>query len=124
MRIKSITWWNKIPKTKDTNTKAVEGDLVCLINGIAFLIQRKNNFNNVICIKIKPSKKNLVRIFAAFRKFCEKNQIQYLRIEGMGKHTYRMLSLLYKYAPKGANLIYSGPESKAYNTHIHYVKTY
>jgi hypothetical protein len=124
MKTKSIEWWNSLKKNADTNTIAEEGDLVCLISGIAFLIQRHNDFNNVVCWKIKTTKKNLVLIFNEFRKFCEKNKIQYIRVEGIGKHTYRMLSLLFKYAPEGAGLIYAEEESKKLDRHIHYVKTY
>ena len=124
MKTKSIEWWNSLSKNDDTNTIAAPGDNVVLINGIAFLIQRKNNFNNVVCWKVRPSKKNLVLIFNNFRKYCQKNKIQYIRVEGIGKHTYRMLSLLYKYAPEGAGLIYAADESKEYNRHIHYIKTY
>ena len=124
MKTKSIEWWNALKKNADTNTIAEEGDLVCLISGMAFLIQRKQGFNNIVLWKVRPSKKNLIAIFCSFRKFCEKNKIQYIRVEGIGKHTYRMLSLLYKYAPKDAGLIYAEEESKELGRHIHYVKTY
>ena len=82
MKTKSIEWWNSLKKNEDTDVIAIEGDTVVYISGIAFLIQRKNDCNNVVCWKAKTTKKDLVSIFAAFRVFCQKNKIQYLRIEG------------------------------------------
>ena len=124
MKTKSIEWWNSLKKNEDTDVTAIEGDAVVYISGIAFLIQRKNNFNNVVCWKVKTTKKDLVSIFAAFRTFCQKNDIQYLRIEGHGKHHYKMLNLLIKYAPEGAGIVYAEEESKKYKSNIWYVKTY
>ena len=124
MKTKSIEWWNSLKKNEDTDVIAIEGDTVVYISGIAFLIQRKNDFNNVVCWKVKTTKKDLVSIFSTFRAFCQKNDIQYLRIEGHGKHHYKMLNLLYKYSPEGAGLAYAVEESKQYKQHIWYVKTY
>ena len=124
MKTKTIEWWNSLKKNDDTDVTAIEGDVVCYISGIAFLIQRKNDCNNVVCWKVKTTKKDLVSIFAAFRAFCQKNKIQYLRIEGHGKHHYKMLNLLYKYSPEGAGLAYAVEESKECKSNIWYVKTY
>ena len=124
MKTKSIEWWNSLKKNEDTDVIAIEGDTVVYISGIAFLIQRQNDGNNVVCWKVKTTKKDLVSIFAAFRAFCQKNDIQYLRIEGHGKHHYKMLNLLIKYAPEEAGVVYAEEESKEYESNIWYVKTY
>ena len=124
MKTKSIEWWNSLKKNEDTDVTAIEGDIVVLISGIAFLIQRQNDGNNVVCWKVKTTKKDLVSIFSTFRAFCQKNDIQYLRIEGHGKHHYKMLNLLYKYSPEGAGLAYAVEESKECKSNIWYVKTY
>ena len=124
MKTKSIEWWNSLKKNEDTDVTAIEGDTVVYISGIAFLIQRKNDFNNVVCWKVKTTKKDLISIFSTFRAFCQKNDIQYLRIEGHGKHHYKMLNLLYKNSPEGAGLAYAVEESKEYKSNIWYVKTY
>ena len=124
MKTKSIEWWNSLKKNDDTDVIAIEGDTVVYISGIAFLIQRQNDGNNVVCWKVKTTKKDLVSIFAAFRAFCQKSGIQYLRIEGHGKHHYKMLNLLIKYAPEGAGIVYAEEESKKYESNIWYVKTY
>ena len=124
MKTKSIEWWNSLKKNEDTDVTAIEGDTVVYISGIAFLIQRQNDGNNVVCWKVKTTKKDLVSIFSTFRAFCQKNGIQYLRIEGHGKHHYKMLNLLIKYAPEGAGVVYAEEESKEYESNIWYVKTY
>ena len=41
-----IEEWNAIPKDEETQVIAVEGDICTTIDGVAFLIQRKNNWNN------------------------------------------------------------------------------
>ena len=115
MKTKSIEWWNSLKKNEDTDVIAIEGDTVVYISGIAFLIQRKNDFNNVVCWKVKTTRKDLVSIFSTFRAFCQKNKIQYLRIEGHGKHHYKMLNLLYKYSPEGAGLVYAETLWKLYS---------
>ena len=85
-KLLTIEQWNMIPKDEETQTEAVEGDTALLINGVAFLIQRKNNWNNVVCIRLEPSKINIVQTFETFRAFCQKNDIQYFRVEGISHH--------------------------------------
>ena len=124
MKTKSIKWWNSLPKSEDVDSKAVEGDSVVLIDGIAFLIQRKNNFNNVICWKVKNSKKDLVTTFSTFRAWCQKKKIQYIRVEGIGKHQYKMLYLVLRRSPETTSIVYNEDESKEYDRHIWYIKNY
>ena len=124
MKTKSIAWWNKIQKDEATNSEAIQGDLCTLIDGVAFLIQRRNNWNNVICIRIKPNKRSLLNTFSDFRHFCELQKIQYIRVEGIGKHTYKMLYLILRNAPKECGVIKERKESKETGRSIYYVKTY
>ena len=124
MKTKTIEWWNSLPKSEDVDSKAIEGDNVVLIDGIAFLIQRKNNFNNVICWKVKSSKKDLVTTFSTFRTWCQKKKIQYIRVEGIGKHQYKMLYLVLRRSPETTIIVYNEDESKEYDRHIWYVKVY
>ncbi len=121
-----IEEWNAIPKDEETNVTAEEGDLCTYIDGVAFLIQRKNNWNNVVCIRLEPSTINIVQTFETFRAFCEKNEIQYFRVEGIS-HTYRMLYLVCRLGRKNGaecDVIYHATESTAYDRHIYYVKAY
>lgn len=120
MKIKE---WNNIPKDEETQVEAVEGDICTLIDGVAFLIQRKNDWNNVVCIRVSKSDKNILHTFNNFRAWCEKKKIQYIRVEGIS-HTYKMLYLALRLAPKTCNVVKADDESKEYGRHIYYVKTY
>ena len=124
MKTKTIEYWNSLKKDENTDVTAAPGDVVVLISGIAFLIQRKNNWNNVVCWKVKTTKKDLVSIFADFRAFCQKQKIQYIRVEGIGKHHYKMLYLVLRKSTPTTNIVYNEVESAEYGRHIWYVKNY
>ena len=125
-KLLTIEQWNIIPKDEETQVEAVEGDTALLINGVAFLIQRKNNWNNVVCIRLKPSKINIVQTFETFRAWCSDNKIQYFRVEGIS-HAYKMLYLVCRLGQKNGadcNVIFHKQESAEYDRHIYYVKAY
>lgn len=125
-KLLTIEQWNMIPKDEETQVEAVEGDTALLINGVAFLIQRKNNWNNVVCIRVKTSKKSILQTFNTFRGYCANNGIQYFRVEGIS-HTYRMLELVKRIGIKkgiDCNVVYAPQESAEYDRYIYYVKSY
>ena len=125
-KLLTLEQWNMIPKDEETQVEAVEGDTALLINGVAFLIQRKNDWNNVVCIRLKPSKMNIVRTFETFRAWCESQKIQYFRVEGIS-HTYKMLYLVCRMGRKNGadcDVIFHPQESAEYDRHIYYVKSY
>lgn len=124
MQIKNIDFWNSLKKDSDTDEKAIEGDIVLLIDGVAFLIQKRNDINNVICIRIAKPESSLLKTFCDFRAFCEENKIQFIRVEGVGKHTYKILYMVMKYSPEGTNVIYSKSLSEELNRNVYLVKTY
>lgn len=123
MKIKSIDYWNSLQKDSDTDVMAESGDFVCLINGIAFLVQRKNDFNNVVCFRVNKSKTNLVKTFDRFRNTCAENGIQYIRVEGHNRRAYKMLFLVLRLAPKGVDVVYA-PKQSEDGLNVYYVKTY
>lgn len=123
MKIKTVEYWNTLPKDNETDVIAESGDFVCLINGIAFLVQRKNDFNNVVCYRVNKSKTNLVKTFDRFRDACAKQGIQYIRVEGHNKRTYKMLFLVLRLAPEGVDVVYSQKQSID-GLNVFYVKTY
>ena len=121
-----IEEWNAIAKDEETDVEAVEGDICTIIDGVAFLIQRKNNWNNVVCIRVEPSKNSILQTFEKFRSFCEHNEIQYFRVEGQS-HTYKMLYLVSRLGQKSGadcNVVFHKTESAEYDRHIYYVKAY
>jgi hypothetical protein len=120
---KTPDYWNILAKDKETESKAIEGDTVVLIDGIAFLIQRENQCNNIVCIRVEKGSENVVRVFDAFRAFCAEKEIQYIRVEG-NTHRYNMLFLVLRLAPVGVNVVKAEEESKRLNRNVFYVKTY
>lgn len=119
----SIEEWNAIEKDEETDAEAVDGDLCTVIDGVAFLVQRKENGNNVICKRIKQNTKPLIQTFETFRAFLQENEIQYIRIEGIS-HKYTMLELMRKTAPKDANYVLHREQSEETGHTVYYVKTY
>ena len=126
MKIKDIDFWNSLKKDEETDVQAITGDLVCLINGVAFLIQREGNKNNVVCIRVNKSKKSILQTFETFRAMCQKEQIQYFRVEGIS-HTYKMLYLVCREGRKNGadcDVVYSKKRSEENKRHIFLVKSY
>lgn len=119
-----IEEWNAIPKDEATDVKALECDICTLIDGVAFLVQRTNNFNNIICLRVAKPKQSLLKTFCEFRQWLQDNKIQYARIEGIGKHAYHILALMRRYAPETADVIKNQKLSEEAGRHILFVKTY
>ena len=120
---KDIVYWNSLQKDKETDAEAIDGDIVVLIEGIAFLIQTKGEGNNVICIRVEKGKENLVRIFEAFRAFCAEKKVQYIRVEGNPRR-YNMLFLVLRLSPDGVDVRKHHAESEELQRNVFYVKTY
>ena len=121
-----IEEWNAIPKDEETQVIAVEGDICTTIDGVAFLIQRKNNWNNVVCIRVEPSKVSIVQTFEKFRLWVAAQEIQFFRVEGIS-HTYKMLHLVCRLGRKSGadcDVVFHKTESAEYDRHIYYVKAY
>ena len=122
-----IEEWNKIPKDKETDVTAIEGDICTVIDGVAFLVQRTNDFNNVVCIRIAEPKQSILKTFCQFRAWCEQNKIQYFRVEGGNNHKYKLLYLVSREGQKqnkACNVVYDIDTSAEYNRYIYYVKAY
>ena len=116
--------WNAIPKDNETDANAVDGDLITEIDGVAFLVQRENDWNNVVCIRTRKPTQSLLKTFHTFRAFLQQNSIQYIRIEGGHSHTYNILKIMQKTAPKYCGLVKHEEQSKELNRIVYYVKTY
>lgn len=122
----TIDEWNAIPKDEETQVTAETGDSCVMIDGVAFLVQRKNNWNNVVCIRVEPSKESILQTFERFRAWCEAHMIQFFRVEGIS-HTYKMLYLVCRLGRKAGSecdVIFHKTESAEYDRHIYYVKAY
>ena len=89
-----IEYWNSLVKPcKEVDVTAEKGDLVIEIGGIVYLLQRKNDMNNVVCFRHKKTKMSTLKSFYAYRQWLVSRCIQYIRVEGNTKR-YKFLTKL------------------------------
>lgn len=115
-----LEFWNNLKKDSETDATAEEGDLLTIIGGVAFLIQRRNDYNNVICIRVQPSRQSIKETILEFRLYCIQKEIQYIRVEG----TTQRYNFLKKIAPEGCCVHKHWTESKALGRNVFYIKLY
>ena len=121
MKTKPLTFWDNIPKDIETQAVAEEGDLITSIGGVAFLIQRRNDYNNIVCIRYKKSKMTFQRVIWHFVNFLKENKIQYIRVEG----NERRYNFFLKLAPKmNICCIKDIAESEELHRNVFYLKIY
>lgn len=93
MKWLSASAWN-LQNTHDdpeVDICANEDDLVFEIGGIFFLIQRENNWNNVVCKRIVKSKTTFQEVVNDFQKVMKECNIEAIRVEG-NKRRYGFLT--------------------------------
>ena len=86
----SIQDWNNLEKPDNVNVAAEPGDIVEEVNGILFLLQTRNGYNNVVAYRIKPDDHFIVW---ALYEYCillhDKYGIDFVRAEGdKGKYKF------------------------------------
>lgn len=84
--------WNDnlyIQNNEEVNVEAVEGDIVEEVGGYVVLIQRQNDFNNIVFAAVAPEWP-LCRVFQKIKEICIDNNIQFVRVEG-NLHRYKYL---------------------------------
>ena len=91
----SIEYWNSLEKSENVSVSAEEGDIIEIINGVAFLLQTKNEYNNIVAYRIEKNNKSIVWTLLEFCKILySKYHIEYVRVEG-DKGKYRFLERLF-----------------------------
>lgn len=91
----SIEYWNSLEKPENVSVAAEEGDIVEIVNGVAFLLQTTNEYNNIVAYRIEKSDKSIVWTLLEFCKILySKYHIEYVRVEG-DKGKYRFLDRLF-----------------------------
>ena len=121
MKIFNYHVWNRlVPNDEELQVRAVRGDNVFSSNGFLFLIQRINDYNNIICFKLSqcsPVNKFRECKGQTFMKaviecylFFKMNGIKYFRIEGNTKRYF----FLQKFGKKSHlfNLIKDGKSTE------------
>lgn len=86
----NIELWNSIPKPDNVNVVAEPGDIVEEVNGVIFLLQVRNGYNNVVAYRIEKSDKLIVW---TLYEYCillhDKYGIDFVRVEGdKGKYKF------------------------------------
>ena len=117
-----INVWNTILKTNfETEVIAEEGDLVFEAAGILFLIQRKENCNNVVCQRLTHRKGTFKEAITEVRKALIEEGIQFIRVEGNRrryKFLNKMLSDLY------GDEVHVIKDNSVANRNVFYIKVY
>lgn len=91
----SIEYWNSLEKPDNVDVKAEEGDIVEIVNGVAFLLQTTDEYNNIVAYRVEKSDKSIVWTLLEFCKILySKYHIGYVRVEG-DKGKYRFLERLF-----------------------------
>ena len=91
----SIEYWNSLEKPENVSVAAEEGDIVEIVNGVAFLLQTTNEYNNIVAYRIEKSDKSIVWTLLEFCKILySKYHIEYVRVQG-DKGKYRFLDRLF-----------------------------
>ena len=86
----TIQDWNNLEKPDNVNVIAEPGDIVEEVNGVIFLLQVRNGYNNVVAYRIKPDNHFIVW---TLYEFCillhDKYGIDFVRAEGdKGKYKF------------------------------------
>ena len=86
----TIQDWNNLEKPDNVNVLAEPGDIVEEVNGIIFLLQTRNDYNNIVAYRIKPDDHFIVW---TLYEYCillhDKYGIDFVRVEGdKGKYKF------------------------------------
>ena len=93
--VSSIEYWNSLEKPENVSVEAVKGDIVEIVNGVAFLLQTTDGYNNIVSYRVEKSDKSIVWTLLEFCKILySKYHIEYVRVEG-DKGKYRFLDRLF-----------------------------
>ena len=91
----SIEYWNSLEKPENVSVIAEEGDIVEIVNGVAFLLQTTDEYNNIVAYRVEKNDKSIVWTLFEFCKILySKYHIEYVRVEG-DKGKYRFLERLF-----------------------------
>ena len=85
-----ISVWNDLAKPDNIDEAAQEGDILEKVNGVLFLLQTKNGYNNVIAYRVENSPKSIVwTLYEYCMLIHDKHNIKCVRIEGdKGKYAF------------------------------------
>ena len=123
--MKDYKYWNKIKnKPAECDCEASPEDIVYYDGGILYLVQKKNDSNNVVCFRLKNCKTTVKQSFYHFRRFCVNHHIQYIRVEG-NQRRYFFLKMFEKgLKGQGYSVVQDLKAREEKKRNIFYIKLY
>lgn len=117
------SFWNGLLKINfETEVEAEEGDLVFEADGVVFLIQRKDDFNNVVAQRLTHTKSSFQEVVRLFINVMREQQIQYIRVQGNRKRYMFLLKMLPRLFGDTVGILKSDESDDLRN--IFYIKCY
>lgn len=83
--------WASVKDNEETRYRIQKSDDYILLGGVLFVLQKSGN---VIAKRVEPSSFTMKDSIRAFRFWCMKNGVQYLRVEGTKKR-YNFLKKMF-----------------------------
>ena len=122
MNYLSYKTWNTLVKANyETDVEAFEDDLVFEASGIMFLVQRKNDCNNVVAQRLIHKPGTFMQAVIEFRKVMIENNIQFVRVEGNLKRYKFLKKMLPKLFGNEVNII---KDDNVTDRNVFYIKVY
>ena len=113
--------WNTLEKNYDTDIMADENDIVFESNGIAFLIQTKEGFNNIVAQRLHFRPGTFKEAVKDVRKVCIENGIQFIRVEGNARRYKFLVKMLAELFGTEVDIV---KDLSNKDRNIYYVKVY
>ena len=91
-----IDYWNNIEKPNNIDVEAIPGDIVEKIDGVLFLLQTENEYNNIVAYRVEKSNESIIKtLFEYCLLLYNEHNIKYVRIEG-NKNKYAFIKRYFK----------------------------
>lgn len=120
----TYNYWNSLRKvSEEVNCIAGPEDYVFQFGGIVFLLQRKNECNNIVCQRVEPSDQSVLTSILQLRLSLIDCGVQFIRVEGNLKR-YLFLQKLGKRIGGGCNVILDTQTTKKKKRNIFYIKLF
>ena len=92
----SFNDWNSIEKPDNVNVVAQENDIVEKLDGVLFLLQTENDYNNVVAYRVEKSNAPIIKTFLEYCLLLyNEHNIKYIRVEG-DKNKYAFIKRFFK----------------------------
>ena len=83
MNVNDVNVWNRIEKPENVNVVALEGDILEKLDGVLFLLQTQNDYNNVVAYRVEKSSESIIKTFLEYCLLLyNEHNIKYIRVEG------------------------------------------